>query len=96
MPPSTRSRSLQRAHLDILSTTWEELLATELIETLPADEYLLTERGWSAGIIAMGEINESAFQSRIGTVFAALNIAVTTCVRPDLTIRLPEPLQVSL
>lgn len=64
------------AHPDILNTTWDELLATELIEALPTGEYILTGRGWTAGVISTGQVNDPTFQSRIGTVFAALKALV--------------------
>jgi hypothetical protein len=64
------------AHPDILNTTWDELLAAELIEALPTGEYILTGRGWTAGVISTGQVNDTAFQSRIGTVFAALKAFV--------------------
>lgn len=64
------------AHPDILSTTWDDLLATELIEALPTGEYILTGRGWTAGVISTGQVNDPAFQNRIGTVFAALKALV--------------------
>ena len=64
------------AHPDILNTTWDELLATELIEPLPTGEYILTGRGWTAGVISTGQVNDPAFQNRIGTVFAVLKALV--------------------
>src|ERR1700722_13233532 len=57
------------AHPDILTTTWDELLATELIETLPSGKYILTGRGWSAAIISTGLINDPIFRQRIDTLF---------------------------
>ena len=45
------------AHPNILATTWDELLATELIEALPTGEYILTGRGWTAGVISTGQVN---------------------------------------
>ena len=60
------------AHQHILNTTWDELLTAELIQPLPTGEYILTGRGWTAAVIATGQINDPSFQLRIGTLFAAL------------------------
>jgi hypothetical protein len=56
----------------ILNTTWDELLARELIEQLPTGEHILTGRGWTAAVIATGQINDPEFKERIQTLFAAL------------------------
>jgi hypothetical protein len=50
---------------DILTTTWDELIATELTETLPSGEYVLTGRGWIAAVISTGQINDPRFRQRI-------------------------------
>jgi len=57
------------AHPDILTTTWDELLATELIETLPSGEYILTGRGWTGAVISTGRINDPVFRQRIEKLF---------------------------
>jgi hypothetical protein len=57
------------AHPDILTTTWDELLATELIETLPSGEYILAGRGWTAAVISTGLINDPVFRQRIEKLF---------------------------
>ena len=56
-------------HPDILATTWDELLASQLIETLPTGEYILTGRGWTAAVISTGLINDPGFRQRIEKLF---------------------------
>jgi hypothetical protein len=60
------------AHPDILTTTWDELVATELLETLPSGEYILTGRGWTAAVISTGRINDPGFRQRIEKLFGTL------------------------
>jgi hypothetical protein len=54
------------AHPEVLTTTWDELLAAELIERLPSGEYILTGRGWT------GRINDRGFEQRIEKLFGTL------------------------
>lgn len=63
-------------HPDILATTWDELLATELIETLSTGEYVLTGRGWAAAVISTGQINDPDFRQRVERLFSALKCFV--------------------
>lgn len=58
------------AHPGIFTTTWDELLSSELIEVLSSGEYILTGRGWTAAVISTGKINERGLQQRIGILFA--------------------------
>jgi hypothetical protein len=60
------------AHPDILMTTWDELLASELVETLLTGEHVLTGRGWTVAVMSTGQNNDPAFQHRIQKSFAAL------------------------
>src|SRR5579862_5722328 len=59
-------------HSSILATTWDELLGSGLIETLPTGEHILTGRGWTAAVISTGKINDPDFRLRVAKLFATL------------------------
>jgi hypothetical protein len=56
----------------ILTTTWDELLSIGLIEALPTGEYVLTGRGWTAGVLSTGRVNVDPFRERLQRLFAEL------------------------
>jgi hypothetical protein len=58
---------------DVMTTTWEDLQAAELVERLSGtDELLLTGRGWVAGVLITHQYDEQTFAERIAKLFAEL------------------------
>jgi hypothetical protein len=61
---------------EILRTTWEDLIHAGSIESISANVYRLTPKGWLAAVELSGAAKSALFVERLGRVLAAMKANV--------------------